>query len=303
VFVHDSSCFDASWVHPGTGSAALQEYVVQTAPLSAGVEGISAESISRYLDAYVDLGFERWVDEYFQGTMFLTEILKSVFRFYTRTQGPIIRKGLKMIVAYSLTANMAIVRGLPEGLSHHGKINDPSSRWFGKTIAPVMIAAQIKQALSMMWRELMKEVLEELSTLFASVYSRDKLKNWHTIFILAVEVLALWEMILFDSHYRQPDEDEANRFMHEMESTPVGVIVGLFAAISHQLPSFLEWDSREHHHLLRSDLAVCDSMTEMRQHVSHYEGYLKTRGQAKYLRSDFDCFSNKFLSRLVIRAN
>ena len=33
------------------------------------------------------------------------------------------------------------------------------------------------------------------------------------------------------------------------------------------------------------------------------EKYLKERSAAKFDRSDFDCLSNKFLSKLVIRAN
>ena len=33
------------------------------------------------------------------------------------------------------------------------------------------------------------------------------------------------------------------------------------------------------------------------------ENYLKERANAKFDRDDFDCLSNKFLSKLVIRAN
>ena len=33
------------------------------------------------------------------------------------------------------------------------------------------------------------------------------------------------------------------------------------------------------------------------------EAYLKTRADCKFDRKDFDCLSNKFLSKLVIRAN
>jgi hypothetical protein len=48
------------------------------------------------------------------------------------------------------------------------------------------------------------------------------------------------------------------------------VIVGLFSAISQKLPSFSEWDTRKHHHLLNSNPAVCDAMTEVRAHVTKY---------------------------------
>ena len=37
--------------------------------------------------------------------------------------------------------------------------------------------------------------------------------------------------------------------------------------------------------------------------ITFLESYLKTRPDAKFDRADFDCLSNKFLSKLVIRAN
>lgn len=60
------------------------------------------------------------------------------------------------------------------------------------------------------------------------------------------------------------------KFCNDMETTPVGVIVGLFQAISQKLPAFNEWDSRKHHNLLNSNPAVCDAMTEVRDHVTRY---------------------------------
>lgn len=106
-----------------------------------------------------------------------------------------------------------------------------------------------------------------------------------------------------------------------MESTPVGVIVGLFSAISQKLPSFSEWDSRKHHLALQSNPAVCDAMTEVREHVTRHgrhhlliaapkqqanvatDGYLRSRSRATFNRDDFDSLSSKFVSKLVIRAN
>jgi len=166
-----------------------------------------------------------------------------------------------------------------------------------------MINFQVKCALADMWRELQKEVLEELSSLYQSVYSGDKLKNWPTIFMLAAILLAVWELIQFDCNYRVPDVGSVNKFCAEMEGTPVGVIVGLFSAISQKLPVFTEWDTRKHHHLLNSNPAVCDAMTEVRAHVTKYETYLRSRNDCKFDRQDFDSLSNKFLSKLVIRAN
>jgi len=129
------------------------------------------------------------------------------------------------------------------------------------------------------------------------------LKNWPTIFILASVLLAVWECMQFDCHYRVPDAAAVEKFCNDMESTPVGVIVGLFQAISQKLPSFLEWDTAKHHHLLASNQDVCNTMTEVRDHVVQHESYLRNRSNAKFDRQDFDSLSNKFLSKLVIRAN
>ena len=112
-----------------------------------------------------------------------------------------------------------------------------------------------------------------------------------------------------------------DKFCTDMETTPVGVIVGLFQAISQKLPPFTEWDSQKHHHLLNSNTDVCNTMTEVRQHVTQHgklitvdralvyeaniitETYLRSRPGVTFNRNDFDCLSNKFVSKLVIRAN
>ena len=61
-----------------------------------------------------------------------------------------------------------------------------------------------------------------------------------------------------------------DKFCTDMETTPVGVIVGLFSAISQKLPAFSEWDTRKHAQLLGGNPAVCEAMTEVRDHVTRY---------------------------------
>jgi len=198
---------------------------------------------------------------------------------------------------------VTLVEGIGEAEDFVGKVVEETSKYKGKIMAPVMINFQIKCAMANMWRELQKDVLEELSALYSSVYSGDKLKNWPTIFILASILLAVWEEMQFDCHYRVPDPVAVNKFCTDMETTPVGVIVGLFQAISQKLPPFMDWDSHKHHHLLNSNPDVCNTMTEVRQHVTQYESYLRGRSKSSFDRDDFDCLSNKFVSKLVIRAN
>ena len=319
VFVRDDKCFGMDWTE--TIHNPPREFEMNTAKLSAGMEGVSTTLLSEYLDRHLDSGFENFVDEYFEGTIFLTEILKTAYRYYQKEKTPSVRKALKLVLAYNLTLHVTMVEGMADEEHFLGKIDEEESRFFGKTVAPVMINFQVKCALADMWRELQKDILEELSALYSSVYSGDKLKNWPTIFMLAAILLAIWEEIQFDCHYRVPDEKYVNKFCDEMETTPVGVIVGLFQAISTKLPGLQEWDTRKHHHLLGSNPAVCDALTEVKGHVNKYgtsnsqahieydtdinstESYLRERQNAKFDRTDFDSLSNKFLSKLVIRAN
>jgi len=268
VFVRDEKCFGVDWVESIHESP--RNFEVNTAKLSAGMEGISTTLLSEYLDRHLDNGFESFVDEYFEGTKFVTEILKTAFRYYQKEKTPSIRKALKLVLAYNLTLHVTMVEGLSEEEQFVGKIEDVRSKFNGKTVAPVMINFQVKCALADMWRELQKDILEELSALYSSVYSGDKLKNWPTIFMLAAILLAIWEEMQFDCHYRVPDEKAVNRFCEDMETTPVGVIVGLFQAISTKLPGLQEWDTRKHHHVLGSNPAVCDALTEVREHVNTY---------------------------------
>lgn len=269
VYVRDDKCLKMDWVEASKGPAG---YEVSTAKLSAGSEGISTTMLSDYLDRHIDGGktFVKFVDDYFEGTPFLSQMLKSAYNFYSKTHSKIIKKALKLMLAYNLTLHITMVEGIPTEDNFTGKIEDKTSKFYGKTMAPVMINFQIKCAMADMWRELHKDVLEELSALYSSVYSGDKLKNWPTIFILASVLLAVWECMQFDCHYRVPDEAAVDKFCSDMETTPVGVIVGLFSAISQKLPSILEWDTSKHHALLASDWNVCNTMTEVREHVTRY---------------------------------
>ncbi|OAL35819.1 hypothetical protein AYO20_04969 [Fonsecaea nubica] len=303
VYVRDETCLKMDWIE--ANSFAPDGYEVSTAKLSAGMEGISTTMLSDYLDRHIDgTGtFEKFVDDYFEGTPFLSQMLKTAYRFYFKTGSKIIKKALKLMLAYNLTLHITMVEGVPSEESFVGKIEEQTSKFFGKTMAPVMINFQIKCAMADMWRELHKDVLEELSSLYSSVYSGDKLKNWPTIFILASVLLAVWECMQFDCHYRVPDSAAVEKFCNDMETTPVGVVVGLFQAISQKLPSFLEWDTSKHHALLASNMDVCNTMSEVREHVTRYENYLRGRPNARFDRKDFDSLSNKFLAKLVIRAN
>jgi hypothetical protein len=316
VYVTDDSCFTLDWTE-GCHEEPL-EFYYRTERMSAGSEGVSTEALSEYLDKHLDGPFEDFIDNHFEGTPFITEILKTAHRYYTKERVPVIRKALKLVLAYNLTMHITMVEQRGDEHPMEGVIDDEESKFSGKTIAPVMINFQIKCALADMWRELQREILEELSSLYSSVYSGDRLKNWPTIFMIASILLAVWEEMQFDCHYRIPDTAVVNKFCNDMETTPVGVIVGLFHAISQKLPAFTEWETRRHGQLLNNNVAVCEAMTEMREHVTKHgkfprlavgacltvlESYLKTRPDAKFDRGDFDCLSNKFLSKLVIRAN
>jgi hypothetical protein len=269
VYIRDEDCLKMDWME---AKRAEDGYEISTAKLSAGVEGISTTMLSEYLDRHIDGQgtFENFVDDYFEGTPFLSQMLKTAYHFYCRTGSKIIKKALKLMLAYNLTLHITMVEGVPSEEGFIGKIEEETSKFYGKTMAPVMINFQIKCAMADMWRELHKDVLEELSSLYSSVYSGDKLKNWPTIFILASVLLAVWECMQFDCHYRVPDPAAVEKFCNDMETTPVGVIIGLFQAISQKLPALIDWDTTKHHALLGSNNDVCDTMSEVREHVGRY---------------------------------
>jgi len=303
VYVADESCFQLDWVESTLQDQEPIDFEVRTERLDVGQDGVSAESLSEYLDKHVEEGFERFIDDHFEGTPFITEIFKTAYRYYCKEKNPIIRKALKLVVAYNLTLHITMIEQPPTEEPMEGQIDDEDSKFYGKVVAPVMINFQIKCAMADMWRDLQKDILEELSALYSSVYSGDRLKNWPTIFMLASILLAVWEEIQFDCHYRVPDPVAVQKFCSDMETVPVGVIVGLFHAISQKLPAFTEWDTRRHGQVLNNNPAVCDAMTEMRQHIIKHESFLRTRQDTKFDRYDFDSLSNKLLSKLVIRAN
>ncbi|KAL8363377.1 hypothetical protein RB601_009240 [Gaeumannomyces tritici] len=303
VFVADDSCFHVDWVESHLTDQEPIDFEIRTERLDVGQEGIRIDALDEYLDKHIDQSWESFVDDHFDGTPFISEILKTAHRFYVKEKSPVIRKALKLVLAYNLTLHITLVEQQGSENMAEGQIDDEDSKYFGKVVAPVMINFQIKCAMADMWRELQKDILEELSALYSSVYSGDRLKNWPTIFMLAAILLCVWEEMQFDCHYRIPDPIAVDKFCNDMESMPVGVIVGLFHAISQKLPAFTDWDTRRHGQLLNNNPAVCEAMTEVRQHVIKHEAYLRTRQDAKFDRYDFDSLSNKFLSKLVIRAN
>ncbi|CAK7200006.1 hypothetical protein SEUCBS139899_002694 [Sporothrix eucalyptigena] len=304
VHVADESCFQIDWVESCLTDQEPIDFGIRTDKLDVGEEGISMEKLSTYLDRHIDGTFENFIDDHFEGTPFYTEILKTAHRYYQKEGLPVIRKALKLVLAYNLTMHITLVEQQGSEVSMDGQIDDEDSKFYGKVVAPVMVNFQIKCAMADMWRELQKEILEELSSLYSRVYSGDRLKNWPTIFMLAAILLVVWEEMQFDCHYRVPDQNSVQKFCGEMEATPVGVIVGLFHAISQKMPAFVDWDTAKHGQVLNNNEAVCAAMTEMREHILKHDTYLRERQvKTEFDRHDFDCLSNKFLSKLVIRAN
>lgn len=273
-WVKDSKSYQVQWTEE-RHSSKPKYFTAPTAMLKPLDESISEDVMSSYVDSHIDGdgGFERFVDQLFDGTKFITEMLKTVYRYYETTKLPIVRQALKLMVAYNLTTVITIAETLPEGAQWDGQVEDPDSNNFGRRVAPRMVNFKIKKALTSLWRGLMKEVLNELASLYTGVYTGNKLKHWPTIFMLDTVLLAVWEEMQFDYHYqaeRVDDSEAPRRFCHDMEGIPVGVIVGLFLAISQKMPTFLEWDNTKHHHVLQNDIPACSAMTEVRKHVEKH---------------------------------
>lgn len=267
VFVTEDSSLAIEWREAPSVSEGSHDFAIRGERLDVGAEGVNSAALSEYLDKHIEGPFEDFIDDHFDGTPFITEILKTAHRYYVKEKMPVIGKALKLVLAYNLTMHITMVENQGSEVQVDSQIEDAESKYYGRTVAPVMINFQIKYAMAEMWRELQKDILEELSSLYSGVYSGEKMKNWPTIFMLASILLAVWEEMQFDCHYRVPDQAAVNKFCSDMETTPVGVIVGLFHAISQKLPAFTEWDTAQHGQLLHNNVSVCEAMTEVRQHV------------------------------------
>ena len=68
------------------------------------------------------------------------------------------------------------------------------------------------------------------------------------------------------------------KFCNDMENVPVGVIVGLFQAMSTKLPSFSEWDSRKYSIICDNNPAVCEAMEEVKSHIVRHGMLVQTYG-------------------------
>ncbi|KAK4935234.1 hypothetical protein LTR66_015483, partial [Elasticomyces elasticus] len=119
VFVRDEDCLKMDWAEAIKGP--ITDYEVPTARMSAGTEGISTTLLSDYLDRHIDgTGiFEKFVDDYFEGTPFLSQMLKAAYRFYAKTSSKVIKEALKLMLAYNLTLHITMLEGVPgeEGLT------------------------------------------------------------------------------------------------------------------------------------------------------------------------------------------
>ena len=206
------------------------------------------------------------MDTHFEGTPFLSEMLKTAHTYSVESKLPLIHTALKLVLAYNLTYHITTVDGSDlDDLC--GKIDDPASKYHGKVVAPAMINYQIKVALSNIWRELHGEVLKELSALIINVHGTDKPQNLPSVFMVSFLLLVVWEQFQFDSIRRNSNLDEARKICRELNGVSVDVIIGLFRALSQKLPAFKEWDTVKHRQLVGGTDEACVAMTEVRSHV------------------------------------
>jgi len=324
--------FDVQWIDD-TDTDQLLRHQVTTAKLAVIEGGITKSALSDYLDRHIQGQFDgdrksfkkvvEWMFGNAVDTCLLRQVLATTFSYYQRTNIPLVHTAIKFVLAYNLTNHVLMVHPEEEIA---GKVDDETSSKYGRTIAPALVNLKMKLALAEMWRELHKEVLDGLSKLYTGVYNGDKVKNWPTIFIVSYLLLAVWEEMQFDTHYRKgTPEDRAyvKQFLKDME-VPTGVILGLFAAISQKLPALREWDTKQHGAILNNDVASCKTLTELQFYckdqgkflfscdllksvltnvVEEYISECSEWDTWQYLHNDFDCMNSKYTSRLVVRVN
>jgi hypothetical protein len=280
--------------------------------------GLSPKILAGYLDKHLDAPYAWLVN--FSRLAFIPEALKTIHKYYTMQPSEHIREALKLILCYDLAkCTTTLEQTGTENLST-GYILNPQSRYYGRITTPQSINTKIRVALTKEWKGLQIRILERLSALYSGVHSGRHLEHWFEILLLSSVLLIVWEEMLYDYAHHVKDERTVNEFWRKVKSIPVNVIIGLFAAISEQLPPFSEWDTRRHGQLLNNNVAMCEAMSEMRAHVVQHgkqhclntdsilmltctiEAYLRSIKDAPYDRSKFESLSNVFLSRLFLRS-
>lgn len=325
VELHDEVGFMSIWIE--TIHSSPIEFECETPHLAIGYEGISDADLSAYLEQHLSYEvFDNFIENHFEGTEFLTKLLEVAHMYWMRTRDPFIGKALKLVLAYNLTQHITFADNI-DGISHKGPdgLVDQQSKYAGRHIAPNMINFAVKEKMAHFWRKLMDEVLKDLQTLLSGVYNKDKLKNWAVIFLLTSLLLSVWELMMFDTYKRSPEDSQAGvQFSQLIESIPVQILVGLMGAVSQKLPVWGEWDTEQHGQTLDGNDAGCEVLTVMTAEVNRLSkfdsvdvvsqtesftdslsdgiGYLQSRPTKCYDPSDFDCFCNKFTSQLVIKA-
>jgi len=273
VFVIDDKSLELNWFE--THLRQPQQFYMETANYDLiGGETINKEMLSDYLDRHINNGWGRFVDTHFEGTPFLSEMLKTAHTYSVESKLPLIHTALKLVLAYNLTYHITTVDGSDlDDLC--GKIDDPASKYHGKVVAPAMINYQIKVALSNIWRELHGEVLKELSALIINVHGTDKPQNLPSVFMVSFLLLVVWEQFQFDSIRRNSNLVEARKICRELNGVSVDVIIGLFRALSQKLPAFKEWDTVKHRQLVGGTDEACVAMTEVRSHVIKHGKFMR----------------------------
>ncbi|KAL0257672.1 hypothetical protein SLS55_006835 [Diplodia seriata] len=219
-----------------------------------------AEYIKKWVDNETE-GFPLETTMTGPGFFSIFGILRLVQRYYKKTNETILGKAAYLYTAFSLVGQPTLMERDSTGGDTEGRVTIPDSRYNGETLAPGRIDKAIKYELTALWRSYHDEVLEELSSLFTSVYSGDRLRNWTAIFTVTITLLMVWEKMQYE--FRRKDVTKGEELCAEMERIAVPVLTGLVQAISQKLPSFTEWDTKKHQHLLGSNKATNCLMTEI----------------------------------------
>ena len=245
VTVRDNTAFDIEWADFGTDPTFYKEEKIHTSHLAIGRDDSWRKVIDDYVSKHITLPgfFDTFVDVHFEGFKFLPEMLKIAKEYAMYSEDETVLAALKMLVAYNLTFKVIVGshrHNDPEVLTE-GLITDENSRLKDKIIAPAFINFQIKNAMAMIWRELFREVLDDMSKFIRGTYNGDHLTKWPTILFGSFIILSMMEEMQFDTCKRAASPGEAQSFCLEMESTPAAVFTGMFRAISQKLPSFMDW--------------------------------------------------------------
>jgi len=138
----------------------------------------------------LDLGSQEFLNTHYQSTPFIVHLLRISHQSYLEDGSPAILDALKLVIAYDLTHHKTLVEDKYSSQMTVNGVSDLPSRYYAKICYVAM---------DQEWRNLHDILLQNLSSLYASFFKGDKLRNFPVVLLLSLIVLTIWEDYQIDT--------------------------------------------------------------------------------------------------------